>query len=525
MANNSTEGAKLSSLRFDLPDKFNEQKVVEALVEHYPLKNEASVSAKLTYFDTFDWRLYNNSLVLHRSENELFLSRLGNNIILRQKISTLPVFIQDFPQGTLKKQLASIVEMRALFELVEICAQLTSYRVLNSDEKTVAWLLFEKVTPTRRKDIDPSPLQVSVKPVRGYADFKAVAQQLLHMGCLPSEKDTYLLALESVGRQPGDYTSKLEVQLEPHMRSDEAAKRLLRAMLKVMQQNEEYVKKDIDTEFLHDFRVAVRRTRSALSQIKNVFPPETTHRFKQDFAYVGQLSNDLRDLDVYLLAEDVYPAMIPDVLRGDINPLFDHLRQKRGDALKTVVNGFNSKRYAAIMRDWEDFLNAPPPDPPPAPNAALPVITLARNRIYRHYRRIVKTGQEMLTNTDDKKLHRLRLECKKLRYLLEFFTSLFPAKDVAQLTRQLKKLQDNLGNFNDLCVQEEYLMRIAGELPLTDQQSRKTLLAVGSLVDTLHQQRLAVKSEFAQTFATFASPPNRALFKKLFAPPKKETNV
>jgi CHAD domain-containing protein len=225
-----------------------------------------------------------------------------------------------------------------------------------------------------------------------------------------------------------------------------------------------------------------------------------------------------------LLAEDYYRAMVPDVLRNDINPLFEYLQQKRGKALKTVVNGLNSKQYAAIMRDWENFLNAPPSDSPPAPNAEIPVIDLARNRIYRHYRRIVKTGQEMLTNTDDKKLHRLRLECKKLRYLLEFFASLFPTQDIAQLTRQLRKLQDNLGNFNDLCVQEQYLMRIAGELPLTDQQSRKTLLAVGSLVDTLHQQRLAVKNEFAQTFATFASPHNRILFKKLFAPAKKEAN-
>jgi CHAD domain-containing protein len=96
---------------------------------------------------------------------------------------------------------------------------------------------------------------------------------------------------------------------------------------------------------------------------------------------------------------------------------------------------------------------------------------------------------------------------------------------MARLIKQLKKLQDNLGDFNDLCVQEEYLMNIANELPLTDQQSRKTLLAVGSLVDTLHQERLKVKNEFSETFTTFASPNNKALFKKLFAPRKKEATA
>ena len=42
--------------------------------------------------------------------------------------------------------------------------------------------------------------------------------------------------------------------------------------LQTLRINEDGVRKDLDSEFLHDFRVAVRRTRSALSQIKGVFP-------------------------------------------------------------------------------------------------------------------------------------------------------------------------------------------------------------------------------------------------------------
>ena len=516
----------MNTPKFNLPYEYDEQKLVKALAEHYPLKKEASVTAQLTYYDTFDWRLYNNSLELYETEKELFLKQVGNGLAQRLKITAPPVFIQDFPESTLKKQLTPVIEMRALLKLAEVRSQFTPYRVLNEDEKTVAWLVIETVTPVGPKKAEnDSPMQVSAKPVRGYNEFEAVAAQLQAIGCMPTLKDTYLLALESAGRQPGDYSSKLDIQLEPQMRSDEATKILLRAMLVVMQRNEIYVKEDIDTEFLHDFRVAVRRTRSALSQIKDIFPEETTNRYKQDYATIGKLTNDLRDLDVYLLAEDSYKAMVPDVLRNDIDPLFAYLRQKRGKALETVVDGLNSKRYAAILRDWEIFLNEPPIASPRALNAAVPVIDLARDRIYKRYRRIVKAGKEILADTEDKKLHSLRIECKKLRYLMEFFASLFPAKDMARLIRQLKNLQDNLGNFNDLCVQEEYLMNIANELPLTDQQSRKTLLAVGSLVDTLHQERIRVKSEFAQTVTAFESPANRRLFKKLFAPHKKEANA
>jgi len=86
-----------------------------------------------------------------------------------------------------------------------------------------------------------------------------------------------------------------------------------------MRINEVNIEKDLDTEFLHDFRVAIRRTRSALGQIKNVFPMRTTNRFKKDFAFVGELSNQLRDLDVYLLKEDTYKTMLPLVLQNDMN--------------------------------------------------------------------------------------------------------------------------------------------------------------------------------------------------------------
>ena len=67
-------------------------------------------------------------------------------------------------------------------------------------------------------------------------------------------------------------------------------------------------------------------TRSALSQIKSVFPEDATDRFKREFAALGKLSNPLRDLDVYLLNERRCKALLPNMLEADIEPLFDHLR-------------------------------------------------------------------------------------------------------------------------------------------------------------------------------------------------------
>ena len=505
---------------FNLPEGFDHRQLIDDLTDHFSIKPDRSVSESFVFYDTFDWRLFAESLVLYRAGNKLFLRRLSSaDIIQSSSITTQPVFYWDFPEGELKELLSSIIEMRALLELAEAHTRSTTCRLLNEDEKTVVWLVFTEIRPS---SVEGAPLlgsQVWLKPVRGYSKpFRDLTDRLQRWGLtITKEDDLFFSAVDAAGKKPGDYSAKLNLQLDPEMRAEEAAKVILRFLLEVIKINEPYVKTDVDTEFLHDYRVAVRRTRSALSQIRDVFPADPTERFKQDFAHVGRLSNQLRDLDVYLLKEDEYRAMLPDVLRNDIEPLFDYLRTKRSGALQEVIDGLNSQLYAQILQDWEAFLNQRSGDSPRAPNADRPIGELARQRIFKRYRRIVKSGQRILENTEDELLHALRIECKKLRYLLEFFASLFPPKQIATLIKQLKQLQENLGDFNDLCVQEEYLLSVAAELPLTNQRSRKTVLAIGSLVGTIDQERQRVKGAFARTFMKFASPPNKKLFKELFA--------
>lgn len=214
-----------------------------------------------------------------------------------------------------------------------------------------------------------------------------------------------------------------DIPLTPDMRSEEAARIILRCLLQVIRINEPHLAQDRDTEFLHDFRVAIRRTRSALRQMKNVFPVEIANRFRKDFSIVGNLSNELRDLDVHLQKEGPYKAMLPPGLHCDIDPLFDYLREKRAKAFREFLRQLETRKYKLIFRKWDRFLNGPRRDSAPSSNADLPVIRLARKRIYKKYRGILKDGNEILDNTEDGKLHRLRIECKELRYLLEFFSN------------------------------------------------------------------------------------------------------
>jgi CHAD domain-containing protein len=517
----------LKAQKFYLPNGYDQPDLIEQLAGDLSVEAGTAVAENVVFYDTFDWRLYHKKLALFGHGDRLLLRRLDDRQVFHSLESgAQPVFVRDLPEGDLKAQLTPIVEMRALLKLAEFKIKSASYRVLDRNQKTVLWLNCEALRLSSRPDASALATYLWVKPVRGYPKYESrVIHRLEDLGLATIEsKDLYFKVLQTAGKKPGDYSAKVRLKLSPDMRADEASKAILRFLLGVIKTNETYVRQDIDPEFLHDFRVAIRRTRSALSQISGVFPQDITDQFTADFADLGQLSNELRDLDVYLLDEQRYRAMLPAFLRDDIEPLFELLRQKRVKALQAVIKGLNSEKYSQILEDWERFLNEPSSDSATAPNAGRPVIDLARERIFKRYRRIVKSGKRILTNSEDEMLHALRIECKKLRYLLEFFASLFPAKETNQLIGQLKKLQTNLGDFNDLCVQQAYLLDIATELPADCDDSRRTLLAVGSLVGTLDVEKSRVKEAFAQTFTGFASRANRQLFKALFATPRKESS-
>jgi CHAD domain-containing protein len=514
----------LDNLKFMVPEDFEVQQFIGQLADQYVIKKEPAVVEKFTIYDTFDWRLFNKSLILHSAGNTLFLRKLAKNKILQSvEFNTLPVFIWDFPDGELKERLAPIIKMRALIPLVKLHSRLTPYRILNRDEKTVARLAYEEFRPLRNKSRSAVAAHLWLKPVRGYPKYSRNLTKSFKAAelTISRKEDVFFNALESADKKPGSYSAKVNIQLDAAMRSDQATKVILRFLLHVMRSNEAIIEKDLDTEVLHDFRVAIRRTRSALAQVKNVFPTRTTDRFKKDFAYVCKLSNDLRDLDVYLLNQEAYKAMLPSVLRDDIDPLFNYLRKKRTKTFQEVIRGLRSKKYVKILTDWETFLNKPQPDSATASNAQLPIIDLARQRIYKKYRGVVKAGNKILANTEDEMLHVLRIECKKLRYLMEFFASLFSRKKINALIEQLKNLQDNLGDFNDLCVQQEYLLNTTAELPVSRQQLKKTSVAIGSLIGTLDREKQSVKAALAKTFTAFAAPENQELFRQLFAAKEK----
>jgi len=260
------------------------------------------------------------------------------------------------------------------------------------------------------------------------------------------------------------------------------------------------------------FRVYV----SALTQIKEVFPPEVVERFKEDFAWLGQVTGPTRDMDVYLLALDDYKRKLPSMLREALEPLRGFLESHQTDEQKALTQHFNSLRFRNLLKEWRTFLEARVPEQAVAANAERPVREVADERIWKMYKRVLKEGRAIGDDSPAENLHELRKSCKKLRYLLEFFQSLYPRRQTQALIKVLKVLLDNLGNFQDLEVQADSLRELAGKVVKEQHVGPDTLLAMGALIGGLTERQQDAREHFAQIFAGFDTPEHRDQFNALF---------
>ena len=312
------------------------------------------------------------------------------------------------------------------------------------------------------------------------------------------------------------YSSKINISLKPQLPAGAALRKIYRYLLQKVKKDENGIINDIDTEFLHDFRVSVRRTRSALGQIKNILDKDIIQKAKKDFSYLSQSTNRLRDIDVYLLKEDQYKKMLPESKQDYLNPFFEDLKRKRKIENALVMKILRSARYKRIIDEWEFYLNTKINAKNLTATEKKPIIIVARNVIYQRNQKVLEFGKNILINPSDELLHQLRIAGKKLRYLLEFFNSLFPQTQMQILIKKLKKLQDNLGDYHDLAVHQEMLKKFAEQLTIQESGEKETILTLGIITMKLNEKQELVKKDFFETFRIYSAPEIQKIFHDLF---------
>ncbi len=305
---------------------------------------------------------------------------------------------------------------------------------------------------------------------------------------------------------------KLAISLTPEKRADEAARVILCRLLEMLRANLDGVVGDNGVEFLHDFRVATRRTRSALSQIK-VLPRAPVKHFAGEFKWLGTVTGPCRDLDVFLDQLQVSGQEL--AITAELEPLQKAVSADRAVAHQELVASLRTQRFDDLLAGWETFLTGPSGEKGPG-KAATAIGVLANRRIARAFARMVRHCGAINAGSPAESLHRLRIDGKKLRYLLEFFRSLYPASRMRPLIKELKRVQNTLGGFQDTQVQQQRLTAITGELEFP--AASPTAVAVANLTGFLKQQQDGHRVTFDRQTVWFTGAENQAEYEALFGP-------
>jgi CHAD domain-containing protein len=470
-------------------------------------------------YDTFDQRLHRAGMSLVHARGRLTLVDGGCCELAGVDAQKAPerMLARDLPPGRLRALLSPVVEVRALMRLARVRSIRQSARVLDGEGKTVVRLAVERPAAGSRAEGKLSS-RLSAIAVRGYEKELARVCRLLEadLGLIAANDSLQDEALARSGRAPAGMSSSRPLEVDPGDPATRAAARVALRQLEVIEVNLPGVLADIDCEFLHDVRVAVRRTRSLQRQLRQVFPSEPLARFRADFRWLQAVTGPTRDLDVCLLGLDDLCALLEERQRRDLAPLPRLLERRRDRERRMMVRALRSQRAAMLLRDWGEFLSGLEVDGGVrGDEAERPIVRVAGERIATVYRRMVKAGFAIDPHTPPEPLHALRKDGKELRYLLEFFATLYPVEVTKPMVRALKALQETLGLFQDRQVQAE-LLRSLGQDVTELQDKAAALIAMGQLVARLEQQQEDARAHFAERFQAFAARKQRTLVRETF---------
>jgi CHAD domain-containing protein len=240
-------------------------------------------------------------------------------------------------------------------------------------------------------------------------------------------------------------TGRAGIEPTAEWRADAVVRRYAAQCLDRMQSAELGILENRDTEALHDYRVALRRSRTLLGQMKGVFPAREARRCLDRLGRLGELTGPLRDCHVMLADLPLYHSMLPESLRPALAPLQAYLEREAACAHRILADRLRRQDYRRAFESWRRFLERPAPKRPSAPNARASAGEVCGRRIWKLYRRMLREGVVLGPDSPQEAFHVLRKRGKKLRYLLEFSASLRPDGKLRDLIAQLKKLQDIYG--------------------------------------------------------------------------------
>jgi CHAD domain-containing protein len=206
----------------------------------------------------------------------------------------------------------------------------------------------------------------------------------------------------------------------------------------------------LDRDALHDFRVGVRRLRSAIRAYRGELAGSVTGRMRRQLRNLARATNDGRDVEVQLgWLEKHAEQLAPDEVRGFfwlVGRLEDRKQKTHDRAVADVARRYD--KAAGKLRRALGVLRIELKTGPGQQLATFREVTgaLARQQVLR-----VREDLARIRGADDaEQAHRSRISIKRLRYLLEPISR--RNRRAGALVRRFKEAQDLLGAHHDMHV-------------------------------------------------------------------------
>jgi CHAD domain-containing protein len=293
----------------------------------------------------------------------------------------------------------------------------------------------------------------------------------------------------------------------------EAGRKVLYYHLARMLQHEPGTRAGQDIEELHDMRVAARRMRSAFRIFAPYFKARVIRGYVVGLRRTGRVLGAVRDLDVFMERARSYLDVLPPERAGDLDPLLHVWRVQREQARGKMIDYLDGDRYRDFVDAFRLFLQTPGAgtrkgdDIPPRPTR---VNHVAPQLIYTCWAGVQAFGP-LLDGAPVSILHALRIECKRLRYTIEFFEEVL-APEAREAVAEVVRLQDHLGSLHDADVANallsDFLFPVRGSKAPERTQSDARVIAPGvvSYLAAKQSELQTLVATFPKAWARFNRP-------------------
>jgi CHAD domain-containing protein len=211
-----------------------------------------------------------------------------------------------------------------------------------------------------------------------------------------------------------------------------------------------------DPEELHAMRVATRRLRSALRLLGPYLGTPLAEPVNEGLRRLGRALGAVRDMDVAIIKMEAYRQRLPAEQAPGLESLMAAWRHSRGLAHSRLTRYLDGRNYAHLHDRIATLLQALQGGERQVP-VDQQVGQIAPRMVYLYWK-ATRAYTAILPHATAELMHLLRIECKRLRFALEFFGDVLPPP-IACLANEVVGLQDHLGTLRDEIVAIEMLDR------------------------------------------------------------------